>query len=313
MKYHKSIIVFYLIFLISGSINYSQSQEQVYDPEKIKKYSDFLSVTTKSTDEELLSDFEKIMSQIISFSKESKQIESILNQYKIDYESFSQDYQSNNDLLNKKVSDYNLFLFVGYVESRVNDFAILTNGDERIALKSNMKLGEQINKYLLPIEGSTIYDAPNGSRLQLKNYSLVTDENVKAEFNSIVENLNIISGNIKSCYVNFVKKVNQILIESKTYYDSFIENPKQSATLIGNLNLVYPEIAKRAGIQGIVETLVFIDEKGNVLSVNLLKKIGAGCDQAAIDALMRSKFKPGLMNEVAVKVKIKYPVQFKLE
>jgi protein TonB len=48
--------------------------------------------------------------------------------------------------------------------------------------------------------------------------------------------------------------------------------------------IVYPEIAKRAGVQGRVFVKAYVDENGNVVKVELLKGIGAGCDEAAMEA-----------------------------
>lgn len=113
-----------------------------------------------------------------------------------------------------------------------------------------------------------------------------------------------------------IKKIGQNINSNGSLENSpntFIETPDQSPVLIGNLKLVYPEIAKRAGVEGKVDAIVFIDEQGNVVEVQIIKGIGAGCDQAAIDALLKSKFKPGLVNGASVKVKMKYPVKFILQ
>lgn len=77
-------------------------------------------------------------------------------------------------------------------------------------------------------------------------------------------------------------------------------------------NIVYPEIARRAGIQGKVYVLVFINEAGDVARTKILKGIGAGCDQAAERAIKEIKFKPGTQRGVPVKVQVTVPVVFKL-
>ncbi len=43
--------------------------------------------------------------------------------------------------------------------------------------------------------------------------------------------------------------------------------------------ITYPEIAKRAGVQGRVYVQAYVDELGNVTKVELIKGIGAGCDE----------------------------------
>ena len=76
--------------------------------------------------------------------------------------------------------------------------------------------------------------------------------------------------------------------------------------------IVYPEDAKRAGIEGKVFLTAFINESGNVVSAKVIKGIGAGCDEAAMDAVLNTKFTPGKQNGKPVKVQITIPIVFKL-
>lgn len=77
-------------------------------------------------------------------------------------------------------------------------------------------------------------------------------------------------------------------------------------------NIIYPEIARRAGIQGKVYVKAFITEDGNVEKAIIIKGIGGGCDQAAINAIKKVKFKPGMENGIPVKVQVSIPVIFRL-
>lgn len=88
--------------------------------------------------------------------------------------------------------------------------------------------------------------------------------------------------------------------------------------LIGGLysiqsKIQYPEIAKRAGIEGKVYVLAFIDEGGNVTNAKVIRGIGAGCDEAALDAVKQAKFIPGAHNGKNVKVQVTIPIVFKLQ
>ena len=76
--------------------------------------------------------------------------------------------------------------------------------------------------------------------------------------------------------------------------------------------IVYPEIAKRAGVEGRVYINAFVDENGNVTKAEVLKGIGAGCDEAALKAVKETKFKPGRQRGKAVKVQVSVPVIFRL-
>jgi TonB family protein len=77
-------------------------------------------------------------------------------------------------------------------------------------------------------------------------------------------------------------------------------------------NIKYPEIAKRAGIEGKVYILAYIDENGNVTKTTVLKGIGGGCDEAAMNAIKKVKFIPGRQSGKPVKVQVSIPVIFKL-
>lgn len=76
--------------------------------------------------------------------------------------------------------------------------------------------------------------------------------------------------------------------------------------------IVYPEAAKNAGIEGKVYILAFIDEEGNVDNTKIIKGIGGGCDDAAIDAVLKTKFIPGKQRGKPVKVQVSIPIMFKL-
>jgi periplasmic protein TonB len=87
--------------------------------------------------------------------------------------------------------------------------------------------------------------------------------------------------------------------------------------LIGGLEsvqkmIVYPEIAKKAGIEGRVFVQFVIDEKGNVTNPIVLKGIGGGCDEAALEAVKKAKFTPGKQRGRPVKVQYSIPIVFRL-
>lgn len=79
-------------------------------------------------------------------------------------------------------------------------------------------------------------------------------------------------------------------------------------------NLVYPEIARKAGVEGRVYVNVLIDEKGNVIDTKILKSLGNnGCDEAAVAAIRSVKWKPAKQRDKPVKVWVGIPVVFKLK
>jgi len=77
-------------------------------------------------------------------------------------------------------------------------------------------------------------------------------------------------------------------------------------------NVVYPVSAKAAGIQGKVLVKTIIDEKGNVVETEVLESVNADCDKAAMDAIKKTKFTPGIKDNKPVKAEVVIPVMFKL-
>ncbi len=78
-------------------------------------------------------------------------------------------------------------------------------------------------------------------------------------------------------------------------------------------NLRYPELARRAGIEGTVILYVQIDEQGEVVDMRVIKSMGdSGCDEAAVEAIKKVKWIPAEADGKPVKVWISVPVRFKL-
>ncbi|WP_457652900.1 energy transducer TonB [Rhodocaloribacter sp.] len=88
--------------------------------------------------------------------------------------------------------------------------------------------------------------------------------------------------------------------------------------LIGGLGSLqkkirYPEIAKKAGVEGRVIVQFVVDEQGRVVDPVVVRGIGAGCDEEAIRAVSQARFKPGKQRGKPVKVKMSLPITFKLK
>jgi len=101
--------------------------------------------------------------------------------------------------------------------------------------------------------------------------------------------------------------------EEDQYFVAVEEMPQ----LIGGMEAImsrlqYPEIAKRAGVQGRVYVLAFVNEKGEVVRAEVQKGIGAGCDEEAVKAVLGAKFKPGMQRGKPVKVRVSIPIRFQL-
>jgi len=78
--------------------------------------------------------------------------------------------------------------------------------------------------------------------------------------------------------------------------------------------LKYPEIARKAGIEGRVTIHVLVSEKGEVIRTKILQSLGhSGCDQAAVNAIEKVKWNPAMQRDKPVKVWVAIPVIFRLK
>ena len=110
-------------------------------------------------------------------------------------------------------------------------------------------------------------------------------------------------------------KEDKKVVEEEPVYFVAVEEMPEPIGGIGEIQkkIVYPEIAKRAGVEGKVYVLAFVNESGIVTDAKIIKGIGAGCDEAALEAVKKTKFKPGKQRGKAVRVQVSIPVVFKLQ
>lgn len=99
--------------------------------------------------------------------------------------------------------------------------------------------------------------------------------------------------------------------------DGYLAFAEKMPTIQGGLEalykgLVYPPEAVTKGVQGKVFVMAFVDENGKVTDVKVLRGIGSGCDEAAVQAVKACTFDPGQHEGKNVKVKMSLAIQFKL-
>lgn len=74
----------------------------------------------------------------------------------------------------------------------------------------------------------------------------------------------------------------------------------------------YPELARRARMEGFVILQAIIDQQGNVKDVEVLRGLGLGLDVAAMDAVKQWKYTPTYYNGRPVEVILTVNVVFEL-
>ncbi|MFV1979757.1 MAG: energy transducer TonB, partial [Rhodothermia bacterium] len=76
--------------------------------------------------------------------------------------------------------------------------------------------------------------------------------------------------------------------------------------------LKYPEIARLAGMEGKVVIQLLIDENGVPSNPIVLRSAWQILNDAAKEALLKQRFKPGRQRGKAVRVQMAFPVTFEL-
>lgn len=74
----------------------------------------------------------------------------------------------------------------------------------------------------------------------------------------------------------------------------------------------YSEEARKAKFQGTVLLSVIVDEKGNPRDLRVVRPLGLGLDEKAMEAVMKWRFRPGLKDGRAVAVSAYVEVNFRL-
>jgi len=100
--------------------------------------------------------------------------------------------------------------------------------------------------------------------------------------------------------------------------EDFFVVVEEMPELIGGLasiqqNIRYPEMARRAGIEGRVYVQFIVNERGEVEDPRVIRGIGGGADEEALRAVRQAQFRPGMQRGRPVRVQYSLPVVFRLQ
>jgi protein TonB len=87
---------------------------------------------------------------------------------------------------------------------------------------------------------------------------------------------------------------------------------EKSPRIIKQVLPAYPEMAVRAGLEGTVWVKILIDREGVPVRAVVIKSTTELFDQPAVDAAMKFRFTPAIMNQGPVKVWVSIPFRFQL-
>ncbi|NOX18392.1 MAG: TonB family protein [Chlorobi bacterium] len=195
------------------------------------------------------------------------------------------------------VGVYTLFVNeTGGVDKVRKETLIKKNGE-----KFEAKNADDILKTLIPeiekwkFEPAEKEGNPVKSKLQFELIRIPESNSIKLHFRKLM-------------------KTGDVQIDKGVYFVAAEEMPKP----IGGVKAIqarvsYPDLARRAGIQGRVFVKAYIDEEGNVVKTEIIKGIGGGCDEAAQKAVEETKFVPGKQRGKTVKVQAVVPILFQLD
>ncbi|MGM0546384.1 MAG: energy transducer TonB [Bacteroidota bacterium] len=75
----------------------------------------------------------------------------------------------------------------------------------------------------------------------------------------------------------------------------------------------YPDMARKAGIEGRVIIQFIVNEQGEVEDPKVVRGIGGGCDEEALRVVKEAEFEPGQQRGKPVRVQYSLPITFQLQ
>lgn len=110
-----------------------------------------------------------------------------------------------------------------------------------------------------------------------------------------------------------VGQQNDIVVEEEKMPDAgeFVAVEEQPVP-IEQPKPIYPEIARRAGIEGVVWVMILVDKTGKVRDVRITKGPEM-FQEAAKEACWKTVWRPAIQNQKPVPVWVTYPIRFTLK
>ena len=80
------------------------------------------------------------------------------------------------------------------------------------------------------------------------------------------------------------------------------------------MNLSYPDAARENKIEGMVVVLFVVEKDGSVSNVRVLRDIGGGCGEAAVEVVKNMpRWEPGRQAGKAIRTQFSLPLKFELK
>ncbi|SEF89227.1 energy transducer TonB [Algoriphagus boritolerans] len=117
---------------------------------------------------------------------------------------------------------------------------------------------------------------------------------------------------------NILSRVNDVAKDGNKIFDVTEVQPNPPGGMEGwnkylQENLVYPAEAKSMGIEGTVIVVFVVNSDGSISDVEVLRGIGGGADEAAVQVVQNSpNWEPAKQKDQVVNSRMRLPVRFKL-
>ena len=109
-----------------------------------------------------------------------------------------------------------------------------------------------------------------------------------------------------------VKKIVPPEVEPNSEDISIVEKEPNIDLAELQRNVIYPEMARKVGVEGTVFIRVLVGKDGTVRQTKIEKSESSMLDQAAIDAVKKSVFTPAIQNGLPTSCWISIPIKFRL-
>jgi TonB family protein len=102
--------------------------------------------------------------------------------------------------------------------------------------------------------------------------------------------------------------------DKEDFFVAVEEMPQLKGSLASLQNEInYPQLARKAGVEGRVIVQFIVNEQGKVEDPQIIRGIGAGCDEEALRVVKKAEFEPGKQGGKPVRVQYSLPITYRLE
>lgn len=205
-------------------------------------------------------------------------------------------FSGSDEVVDQKLAEQTKSTISPVVENPEGQTSSMPTAEEKVETKSINPKPNTENLTLPPLPEIQTLDEPIVNLLKEESpVKKVVNQNVSEEKTTIVP-----------------PKENKIEEEEPAFFVAVEQMPEPIGGLADiQKRVIYPSVALQTGIEGKVYVRAMVNEAGVVTQTEILKGIGAGCDEAAADAVAKTKFKPGIQRGKPVKVQITIPIVFK--